>query len=467
MFRIAGASNIAGRDPLPSDISGVVANFTALSPNGQGFLTTWACDSVDEAVPNTSMLNFNLGAEATPNSSVQMLSDSGSLCVYSSEYTGLLIDVSAVIVDQGPPSIMESVVGRQALPNYEVRVFTCTPDSSESFSPIWHDPAVHASPEAAADYLNSSGAFDFTSELFDGKVNFTATAGIGFGSCSNTDGYFDAIRGESSDDVVFVVQHVERDAEKWTAGWATLGGNSLTMNVSVDATNWDGVFAHEFGHAAFAWGHPSYSKEVNDYSNTLDVMSGSETPRFYAHRLLETGITDMSNFEVFDGQETTFDLHVNPSGSSYDVSPDQLIGVVAPVSAGVSHPKFPNGGNLAVVIEGLDRGSEVLELRDSCNDSSGAWDCTGVIFSVIQHSGGHNDIGPITGVAASGTFWDLAAGIGRAFERTFVVRVGETRNANGMSITVNSFDRDTGVFSVTLDGLVSEDFGSEGVFFPL
>ena len=78
-----------------------------------------------------------------------------------------------------------------------------------------------------------------------------------------------------------------------------------------------------------------------------------------------------------------------------------------------------------------------------------------------------NRIEQVVQTAASGTSFDSASKQSYSLERTFAVRVGETQNVNGLTVTVNSFDRSTGTFSVTLSGSITESFTGQGVYFPL
>jgi len=89
MFNIGAA--------LGSDITGIIANFTAVTPDGSNHLTAWPCDSPHEPPPNTSMLNYNTAWSATPGNSVQTLSADGNLCVYSYAATDIIIDITAIL----------------------------------------------------------------------------------------------------------------------------------------------------------------------------------------------------------------------------------------------------------------------------------------------------------------------------------------------------------------------------------
>ena len=79
------------------DVTGVIANFTVVGPEGSNHLTTWPCDSPDEVPPNTSNLNYNTAWSATPGNSIQALSADGNLCVFSYAAADVIIDITALI----------------------------------------------------------------------------------------------------------------------------------------------------------------------------------------------------------------------------------------------------------------------------------------------------------------------------------------------------------------------------------
>jgi hypothetical protein len=73
----------------PSDITAVSANFTVDRPSAAGFLTIY--NNCSAAVPTVSTLNFTVSA--VPNQAFVPLSN-GSLCLYSSVDTEIIIDVN-------------------------------------------------------------------------------------------------------------------------------------------------------------------------------------------------------------------------------------------------------------------------------------------------------------------------------------------------------------------------------------
>ncbi|MEM9041531.1 MAG: hypothetical protein AAGD33_16685, partial [Actinomycetota bacterium] len=86
---------VAGRGGVPSGAVAVAVNVTVVRPALAGFVTLFPCD---EAQPLASSLNFGPG-DVRPNSSIVALSAGGSLCVYSSAATDLIVDVTASFDD--------------------------------------------------------------------------------------------------------------------------------------------------------------------------------------------------------------------------------------------------------------------------------------------------------------------------------------------------------------------------------
>lgn len=68
----------------------VVLNVTAVIPSAGGYLTVYPCD---QPQPNASNLNFAAG-DVIPNSVIAKVSATGTVCIFSSVETDLLVDVS-------------------------------------------------------------------------------------------------------------------------------------------------------------------------------------------------------------------------------------------------------------------------------------------------------------------------------------------------------------------------------------
>jgi uncharacterized protein YkwD len=83
---------VAGRSGLPAGITAVSANFTAVGAANAGYLTASNCA---EANPSFSTLNFEAN-DGVPNQAIIPL-DAGSLCLFASEATDVIIDINGYV----------------------------------------------------------------------------------------------------------------------------------------------------------------------------------------------------------------------------------------------------------------------------------------------------------------------------------------------------------------------------------
>ncbi len=79
---------IAGRGGVPDGASAAMLNLTTVRPTGKGFATLYPCGDV----PNASSLNFVAGSNVA-NATFVQLSDEGTVCVFTSRETHLVLDV--------------------------------------------------------------------------------------------------------------------------------------------------------------------------------------------------------------------------------------------------------------------------------------------------------------------------------------------------------------------------------------
>ncbi|MEN9504235.1 MAG: hypothetical protein RI958_161 [Actinomycetota bacterium] len=83
---------VAGRGLVPSDTAtGAAVNVTVVEPDGPGFVTVYPCDA--PTIPETSNLNFVAG-DIVPNLVFSKLAGDGTLCLYTTTRTDLLVDVA-------------------------------------------------------------------------------------------------------------------------------------------------------------------------------------------------------------------------------------------------------------------------------------------------------------------------------------------------------------------------------------
>ncbi len=84
---------VAGRGGVPATATSAVVNVTAVGPDGTGFVTVHPC--VDPR-PGTSSLNYVAGVNGA-NEVLTRLSAEGTVCVFTSARTHLVVDVVATI----------------------------------------------------------------------------------------------------------------------------------------------------------------------------------------------------------------------------------------------------------------------------------------------------------------------------------------------------------------------------------
>jgi hypothetical protein len=81
---------LAGAFDVPPDATAVALNVTAVGPDGGGFLTVYPCTAT---VPTTSTVNFAASRDIA-NATIATLASDGSVCVYSSVATNVLVDIT-------------------------------------------------------------------------------------------------------------------------------------------------------------------------------------------------------------------------------------------------------------------------------------------------------------------------------------------------------------------------------------
>ena len=109
---------VAGRAGIPPNAASVVLNVTAVAPSGGGFVTVFPCG---QSVPNASNLNFVAG-DVIPNSVLAKVGAAGSVCLFSSATTDILVDVSGYFPNaaafsslSAPARLLDTRVGGQTI----------------------------------------------------------------------------------------------------------------------------------------------------------------------------------------------------------------------------------------------------------------------------------------------------------------------------------------------------------------
>lgn len=87
------ALQVAGRAGVPGNATSVVLNITVDGATQDGFVTAHPCDAPQ---PNASNLNYRAG-QTIPNTVVTRLSASGSVCLFTSGQTHLIVDVAGML----------------------------------------------------------------------------------------------------------------------------------------------------------------------------------------------------------------------------------------------------------------------------------------------------------------------------------------------------------------------------------
>jgi hypothetical protein len=81
---------VTGRGGVPSGATAVAGNFTVTGTSGGGYLTAWNC-APDR--PDVATINYE-ARDTVPNGATVPLSPDGSICVFASSDTDLVVDVS-------------------------------------------------------------------------------------------------------------------------------------------------------------------------------------------------------------------------------------------------------------------------------------------------------------------------------------------------------------------------------------
>jgi 5'-nucleotidase len=85
---------VAGRGSVPQGAVGILANLAAVNPTGKGFFTSHDCQPQP---PNASSINYAAGVTVA-NEVFIPLSGDGTVCVFSSAPSHLLLDVTGVVM---------------------------------------------------------------------------------------------------------------------------------------------------------------------------------------------------------------------------------------------------------------------------------------------------------------------------------------------------------------------------------
>lgn len=84
---------VAGRGSVPDDATSAILNLAAIAPSGRGFATLYPCTPER---PVVSALNYEAGQNIS-NATVVKLSDTGTVCLYTSTEAHYALDVSGFV----------------------------------------------------------------------------------------------------------------------------------------------------------------------------------------------------------------------------------------------------------------------------------------------------------------------------------------------------------------------------------
>lgn len=99
-------AQVGGMGGVPGNVAAVTVTVSAIDPAGKGWLTVWPCG---QTMPLASTVNFYAGDEVA-NSATVPLGAGGSLCVYTSAATHVVVDVAGWWDANGLPGRMTDAV---------------------------------------------------------------------------------------------------------------------------------------------------------------------------------------------------------------------------------------------------------------------------------------------------------------------------------------------------------------------
>ena len=101
--------DVGGRGGVPTDADAVLINVAAAGAADNGFVTTYPCDAAVR--PTTANLNYS-AANASSAGTISRVSETGTICLYVSEATDLVVDVNGYVPAGGS---VESLVPARLL----------------------------------------------------------------------------------------------------------------------------------------------------------------------------------------------------------------------------------------------------------------------------------------------------------------------------------------------------------------
>ena len=102
---------VTNRAGVPGTTAAVFLNVTAVGPTSAGYLTVWPCG---EPQPLASNVNYAAG-DVVPNAVLAKLGTGGTVCIYTSATTHIVVDVNGYVPASGTPSSVVLPLRRRPL----------------------------------------------------------------------------------------------------------------------------------------------------------------------------------------------------------------------------------------------------------------------------------------------------------------------------------------------------------------
>jgi hypothetical protein len=287
LFEGAGRTNrgevieldVAGRGGVPDNAQYAIVNVTAVFPERPGFLTVYPCDA---ARPFASNVNY-AGGDVRPNAVLAKLSSAGTVCIYTTAATDVIVDVGGFgsfqpsAVEALRRALFENVATTRGTPT--IGVFVCLVPSNTT-SPDYNETAAR-NPTTAASLATSANQLTvpYFHEMSNGRYvpTFVAAGTIpltpsqGHNDCMTSaellgDAYdlpvvFDDVPNDVNGQIgltsIITQSGASRPGSIWISGRTVADGDWATLS-------------HEMGHALF-WRH-SRSNNGFVYGDHYDVM---------------------------------------------------------------------------------------------------------------------------------------------------------------------------------------------------
>lgn len=270
---------VAGRGGVPADAQYAMINVTAVYPERAGFLTVHPCDS---PLPVASNVNY-AGRDVRPNAVLAKLSASGTVCIFTTAMTDLLVDVTGYggfqpsAIEALRRSVTERVATTRGTPTIGVSVCLVPPNTTSA------DYVDTVSRNTATPAELVSFANTFATPYFDQMSNgrfVPKFVEAGIIRLSSSEGRDDCLKrtenlGDaydlpvSFDDVPNDVHGQIGLTSIYTQGGSARPGGIWISGFAVADNEWS-TLSHEIGHALF-WRH-ARSNDGFPYGDHYDLM---------------------------------------------------------------------------------------------------------------------------------------------------------------------------------------------------